>query len=195
MDFTQSLGEFIRTLLKLFLMFLLMPGAVLLAQENPLSRNTKAIYGGLKGIVLRSAELMPEESYTFKPVDSVRTFGQIVGHVADAQYIFCSIVLGEKPPATKIEQTKSSKADLIASLKEAYAYCDRAYDGMSDATATQPVKFMGSDKTPRLGVLVVNIAHTTEHYGNLVTYMRMKSIVPPTSDPDYMKQLHSALPK
>ena len=80
-------------------------------------------------------------------------------------------------PAPKIEQTKTSKADLIAALKDAFAYCDKAYDGMTDAYATQLVKLFGGD-TPKLGVLTVNNLHSVKHYGNLVTYMRLKNIVP-----------------
>jgi uncharacterized damage-inducible protein DinB len=161
--------------------------AVPLAQDNPLSAYNKHVYGGVKSILLRSAEKMPEENYNFKPTDAVRSFGQIVGHVADAQYLFCSIELGEKNPAPKIEQTKTSKADLIASLKDAFAYCDKAYDGMTDASATKMVQLFGGD-TPKLGVLTVNNIHTVEHYGNLVTYMRLKNIVPPTSEPGFQPQ-------
>jgi uncharacterized damage-inducible protein DinB len=149
--------------------------------DNPLSTFNKYMYGHVKDILLRSADKMPEENYSFKPVDTVRGYGQIVGHVADAQYLFCSIALGEKNPAPKIEQTKTSKADLIAALKEAFAYCDKAYDGMTDTTASQMVKFFDHD-APKLGVLTVNNMHDLEHYGNLVTYMRMKGIVPPSSE-------------
>jgi uncharacterized damage-inducible protein DinB len=156
-------------------------------QENSLSAFNKVVYGGVKGILLRSAEKMPEESYSFKPTEAVRSYGQILGHVAEAQYRFCSSVLGEKNPAPKIEQTKTSKADLIAALKDAFTYCDKAYDGMTDASATQMVTFFGGD-TPKLGVLTANNVHTVEHYGNLVTYMRMKNIVPPTSEPEFMPQ-------
>ena len=156
-------------------------------QNNPLSAFNKGVYGGVKNILLRSAEKMPEENYSFKPTDAVRSFGQILGHVADAQYMFCSIALGEKNPALKIEQTKTSKADLIAALKDAFAYCDKAYDGMTDVSATQMVTLFGGD-TPKLGVLTVNNVHTIEHYGNLVTYLRIKNIVPPTSEPGFMAQ-------
>src|ERR1039457_5183175 len=79
--------------------------------DNPLSAFTKRVYGFQKGILLRSAEKMPEENYTFKPVDKVRTYGQIIGHVADAQYLFCSTASGETNPDPKIEKTKTSKAD------------------------------------------------------------------------------------
>jgi uncharacterized damage-inducible protein DinB len=195
----NRLGEPLRTLLlRTLLIFLLAPASVALAQgnlptaaatlNNPLSAHNKSLFGGVKKILLRSAEKMPGEHYNFKPTDTVRSFGQIVGHVADSQYAFCSTVIGEKNPAPKVEQIKTSKADLIAALKDAFAYCDRAYDGLTDASAVQMVKFMGGD-TPKLGVLTTNNVHTIEHYGNLVTYMRMKNIVPPTSDPEVMKQL------
>jgi uncharacterized damage-inducible protein DinB len=150
-------------------------------QSNPLSAFNKDVYAHVKGILLRSAEKMPEENYNLKPTDSVRTYGQIIGHLGDAQYLFCSKVLGETNPAPKIEQSKTSKADFIAALKDAFAYCDKAYDGMTDATGTQMVKLFDRD-TPKLGVLTVNNLHNLEHYGNLVTYMRIKNIVPPTSE-------------
>src|SRR5271165_1386037 len=150
--------------------------------DNPLSTFNKYAYARVKDILLRSADKMPEENYSFKPIDTVRSYGQIVGHVADAQYMFCSIALGDKNPGPKIEQTKTSKADLIAALKDAFAYCDKAYDGMTDASATQMVKLFGNE-APKLGVLTVNNMHNMEHYGNLVTYMRMKNIVPPSSEP------------
>jgi uncharacterized damage-inducible protein DinB len=173
-----------RALLRTLLICLLAPAAVALAQDNPLNAFQKSSYGTVKVILLRSAEKMPEENYNFKPTDAVRSFGQVVGHVADAQYLFCSIALGEKNPDPKIEQGKTSKAALIAALKDAFAYCDKAYDGMTDASAPQMVKLFGSD-TPKLGVLTVDNMHNLEHYGNLVTYMRLKNIVPPTSEPGF----------
>jgi len=153
--------------------------------DSPVIAFNKGVYGGLKQILLRSAEKMPEENYSFKPTDAVRSYGQILGHVADAQYLFCSIALGKNNPAPKVEQTKTSKADLIAALKDAFAYCDEAYDAMNDGSATQMVSLFGGD-TPKLGVLTVNSIHSVEHYGNLVTYMRLKNIVPPTSEPGFM---------
>jgi len=151
------------------------------ANDNPFSTINKHSYERTKGILLRSAEKMPEENYSFKPVDTVRSYGQIIGHLADAQYLFCSIASGEKNPDLKIEKTKSSKADLIAALKESFAYCDKVYDSMTDAGSLQTVKFFGND-LPKFAVLNLSIGHNMEHYGNLVTYMRMKGIVPPTSE-------------
>lgn len=176
-----------RTLLRALLICLLVPTAAVLAQDNPFSAFNKGAYGAVKGILLSSAEKMPEENYSFKPTPAVRSYGQVIGHVADAQYLFCSIALGEKNPSPNIEQTKTSKADLIAALKGAFAYCDKAYDGMTDATGAQIVKLFGND-TPKLDVLTVNNMHNMEHYGNLVTYMRLKNIIPPTSEQNVQPQ-------
>jgi len=182
-----------RTLLRLVVLSLAVPTMVSMAQDksaqekpvaapdNPLSTWTKLANLRVREYVLKSAEKMPEENYSFKPVDTVRTYGQILGHVADAQYLFCSIALGEKNPAPDIEHTKTSKADLIAALNAAFAFCDKAYDGMSDASAVQTIKLFGGD-APRLSALTVNNMHNLEHYGNLSTYMRLKNIVPPSTE-------------
>jgi uncharacterized damage-inducible protein DinB len=181
-----------KTFVRMVVLCVLVPAGVALAQEkaaekpavtteNPLSSWDRIAYARLKNILARSAEKMPEENYGFKPVDTVRSYGQIVGHLADAQYLFCSMALGEKSPGPDIEHTKTSKADLIAALNTAFAYCDKAYGSMTDASATQTIKLFGND-APRMSALIVNNMHNMEHYGNLVTYMRMKGIVPPSSE-------------
>jgi uncharacterized damage-inducible protein DinB len=182
-----------KTFVRMLVLCLIVPAGVALAQdkpaqekpavspENPLTSWNKIAYTRVKGIVVRSADKMPEENYSFKPVDTVRSYGQIVGHLADAQYLFCSLALGEKAPGLDIEHTKTSKADLVAALNTAFAYCDKAYDSMTDASAAQTIKLFGND-APRMSALIVNNMHNMEHYGNLVTYMRMKGIVPPSSE-------------
>ena len=187
-----------KTLFRVVVLCLALPAGVVFAQntgaqdkpaqekpavtpENPLSTWNKFAYARVKDILERSAEKMSEENYSFKPADTVRTYGQIVGHLADAQYAFCSLALGEKNPGLNIEKTKTTKADLIAALNAAIAYCDKAYNTMTDATAVQTIKLFGND-APRLSALTVNNMHDLEHYGNLTTYMRMKGIVPPSSE-------------
>lgn len=155
------------------------------AAASPLTDHNRFMWGYIKMILVRSAEKMPEEHYAFRPADSVRTYGQIIGHLADSQYFFCSMALGEKKPDVQVEKTKTSKADLVAALQTATAYCDKAY-ALTDAAALETVKFSGRD-TPKLGVLNINNVHSMEHYGNLITYMRMKGIVPPTSEPGFGK--------
>ncbi|MDQ6666296.1 MAG: DinB family protein [Acidobacteriota bacterium] len=148
---------------------------------DPLIAGQKVVYGIVKNNIIKAAEKMPEENYAFKPTPEVRSFGQLVGHVADAQYGFCSAASGEKNPAPGIEKGKTSKADLVQGLKDGFAYCDKVYDGMTDAQAAQIVKFFGRDSA-KLTVLSFNTAHDDEHYGNMVTYMRLKNIVPPSSE-------------
>ncbi|MEA2544485.1 MAG: hypothetical protein QOH35_5851 [Acidobacteriaceae bacterium] len=151
------------------------------ASSNPISASEKGFYTVVSGEVIAAAEKMPEQNYSFKPTPEVRSFGQLVGHVADAQYFFCSTATGETNPMKDIEKTKTSKADLVAALKDAAAFCNKAYAGMTDAQGSQIVKFMNYDMA-RLTVLSVNTAHTDEHYGNMVTYLRIKGIIPPSSE-------------
>jgi uncharacterized damage-inducible protein DinB len=161
--------------------------AALLGQEkaaapaNPITASEKGIYSFISNAVIGAAQKVPEENYSFKPTPEVRSFGQLVGHVADANYMFCSLASGEANPGKDIEKTKTSKADLVASLKDAVAYCNKAFEGMTDAKGGQIVKFMNFDLA-RMTMFSLNTAHTDEHYGNMVTYMRLKGIVPPTSE-------------
>jgi uncharacterized damage-inducible protein DinB len=173
-----------------FAVLMAVPGA-LLGQEksqaqstppaNPITASEKGLYSFVSGAVIAAAQKMPGENYSFKPTPEVRSFGQIVGHVADASYAFCSQTLGEANPNKGIEKTKTSKADLVAALKDAVAYCNNTFDGMTDAKGSQMVKFR-SFNLAKLTLLSLNTAHTDEHYGNLVTYLRIKGIVPPTSE-------------
>lgn len=149
--------------------------------SNPLSASAKWLFGIAKGNVTKAADKMPEEHYAFKPSPDVRSFGQLVGHVADASYMFCAMAVGEKPPVTGIEKSKTTKAELTAALKDAFTYCDNVYDAMTDAEGAKIVKLFGGERA-KLGVLGLNNMHDYEHYGNMVTYMRMKGIVPPSSE-------------
>jgi uncharacterized damage-inducible protein DinB len=146
-----------------------------------LSGGAQALHNQTKRAIVAAAEKMSGDDYAYAPVTGVRTFGQLVGHVADAQYLFCSAALGEENPAPGIEKSKTAKADLVAALKDAMAYCDKAYSATTEANVAQIVKFFGGERT-RLNVLSFNTTHNYEHYGNMVTYMRMKGVVPPTSE-------------
>jgi uncharacterized damage-inducible protein DinB len=150
--------------------------------QDPNVASAKALWDGVKNNVLRAAEKMPEENYAFAPADSVRTFGKLVGHVADAQFMICSMAKGEKRDPAGIEKNKTAKADLVGGLKESIAYCDAVYAELTTAKAGEPVKLFGREHT-RLGVVFLNTSHSNEHYGNMVTYMRIKGLVPPSSEP------------
>jgi uncharacterized damage-inducible protein DinB len=148
---------------------------------NPISASQNKMYTMLSGVVIAAAEKMPEENYSFKPTPEVRSFGQLVGHLADSQYYFCALAGGETKAGEGVEKNKTGKAELIAALKEAVAYCGKTYAAMTDAKGGEMVKLMNQDFA-RLAVLAGNTAHDYEHYGNMSTYMRLKGIVPPTSE-------------
>lgn len=159
---------------------LLVVSAAAFAQSNPLSAEMKRIYAGTRDNLLRAAEKVPEADYGFRPAPTVRTFGEEVAHAAQFQVIICSAAKGEQAPNPA--EGKTSKADLIAALKASSEYCDAVYDAMTDANLAQPVKMFGRDFTKQ-GVLYFNAVHNNETYGTMVPYMRMKEIVPPTSEP------------
>jgi uncharacterized damage-inducible protein DinB len=150
-------------------------------QANPIADGQKFLYTMAKGNIVKSAEKMPEADYAFKPTPAVRSFGQLLGHIADSQYMFCSVVSGKPNPAPGVEKSKTGKADLVKALNDAFAFCDAAYDGLTDAQAGALVKFFGGDQA-KATVLSFNTAHNNEHYGNIVTYLRIKGIVPPSSE-------------
>jgi uncharacterized damage-inducible protein DinB len=151
------------------------------AQTGPMASALKGQYEIAKKNITKSAEKVPEDLYAFKPTPAVRSFGQILGHIADSSQYFCGTASGTPPPQESVEKTKTSKADLQKALADAFAACDAAYAAMTDAKAAETVKFFGGEQ-PRLAVLAFNTAHEFEHYGNLVTYMRLKDIVPPSSE-------------
>jgi uncharacterized damage-inducible protein DinB len=158
------------------------------ATANPLTAGAGRTYAIIKGYIIKAAAKMPEESYAFKPTPEIRSFGQLVGHIADSNFGFCSFVTGEKPPmggfdpgATSIEKTKTTKADLEKALADSFAYCDKAHAGMTDAAGAALVKTFAGEMA-KLSVLEFNTHHDFEHYGNIVTYMRLKGIVPPSSE-------------
>src|SRR6202163_2963298 len=105
---------------------------------NPITASEKGFYSFVSNAVVGAAQKMPEENYSFKPTPEIRSFGQLVGHVADANYMFCSQVAGEANPSKgSIEKTKTSKADLVAALNDAVAYCGKTFDGMTDAKGSE----------------------------------------------------------
>jgi uncharacterized damage-inducible protein DinB len=148
---------------------------------NPMQASTQAVYNTVKGNLAKTAEKVSEDLYAFKPTPEVRSLGQIIGHVADAQFGICSTAAGEKPPQTGVEKSATTKAALSKALNDSIAYCDKVIASLDDKKGAELVKFFGGQMT-RLGVLSFNTAHSYEHYGNLVTYMRLKGIVPPSSE-------------
>ena len=141
-------------------------------------------WDGAKLNLRESATQMDEANYAFKPVDSVRTFGAILAHVAGANYTFCAAAKGEKSPHAEgdFEKSATTKAQITKALNDSLAYCDAAFAAATDATLGQMVDPpFGTQKITRAEALIGNIGHCNEHYGNLVTYFRIKGIVPPSS--------------
>jgi uncharacterized damage-inducible protein DinB len=147
---------------------------------NSFTSSVKSGWDNVKKNVSNAATQMPENEYSFKPVPEVRSFGQIVGHLANEHYAICSAAKGEKNPnSTDFEKT-TAKADLMKGLTDSITYCDGVFAAASDATAMDQVDLFGS-KFTKFRALLLNVTHDNEHYGNFVTYMRLKGHVPPTS--------------
>jgi uncharacterized damage-inducible protein DinB len=163
----------------LVLAFLVLP---MHAQQTSVSMSAaaKQQYNGLKRNILAAAEKMPEDAYAFQPTKEERSFGAWVAHVADAQIGTCSGIAGT--PKSIDAASKTSKADLEAALKQSFEVCDAVYDGLTDANAADPVNFRRSQQ-PRVIALFSNIAHDQECYGSMAVYMRLKGVVPPSSEP------------
>jgi uncharacterized damage-inducible protein DinB len=159
----------------------LLASSAAFAQTAPLSANAKAQFTAISSFVSRSAEKIPENLYSYRATPEVRTIAQLFGHIADAYFAMCSAASGSKPPQTGLESSATTRAALIKALSEGVAYCQSVMEGMTDQKGTEIVPFYFGP-TPRLGILFFVTTHTYEHYGNLVTYMRLNKIVPPSSE-------------
>lgn len=142
---------------------------------NPLIAETKQAYTSIKGYLTRAATAMPEENYSFKPTPDIRTFGALLGHIADHQTIYCSTARGARKQGDAA--SKTSKADLVAALAASFAECDAAWDSITDANATE----MAGQRS-KLGTLILDVVHSNEEYGYMAIYFRLKGMVPPSSD-------------
>jgi uncharacterized damage-inducible protein DinB len=140
-------------------------------------------YTAVKGYLTQTADQASDKLYAFRPTPEVRTFGQILGHVTDANYMFCGTASGMSAPGTSVEKAATTKADLQKALAESFAFCDRAFAGLNDTTGAAEATIVPIDnmKTTKMGALSFATAHQFEHYGNLVTYMRLNKMTPPSS--------------
>jgi uncharacterized damage-inducible protein DinB len=152
-------------------------------EANPMVATARAEWQPIIGYITKAAEQMPEADYAFKPTPAVRSFGQLIGHLADGQTLICGAALALASTATEgdIENKVTAKAELIAALRKSTDLCTRAY-AQPDASTAGMVKLFGADRT-LFAALVRNTVHDAEHYGNIVTYMRIKGMVPPSSQP------------
>lgn len=152
--------------------------------QNPISDAIRDGWDGASRNITRATQAMPDAKFNFKPVDTVRTYAQIVAHVAGANYIFCAAARGEKSPYAEdhFEKSATTKAAVAKALADSIAYCDAAYKALDDRRAAEMVAAaFGNGKSARAAALIGNTGHVQEHYGNLVTYLRINGIVPPSS--------------
>jgi hypothetical protein len=157
--------------------------AFIVAQAQPpapsAAATLKGAYTRIKTNFVKAAEKMPEENYGFKPVDALETFGGRVAHIADPQLTTCSALTGERK--TGAAKSKTAKADLVAAIKESFDACDKAFDALTDANAMELIA-AGRGQQPRISVLYGLVVHANEVYGAMGVYMRLKGIVPPSSE-------------
>ena len=148
-------------------------------------------YNGVKNNIIRSGEKMPEEFYGLRPgtQEEVRTFGQHLAHVANFNYLWCAQAKDEKNPnaGINLEKTSTTKEQFMKALRASYDYCDGAYNALTDANGSEVVTITQESgrqvQQTRMGLLMLNVAHNEELYGNIITTLRIKDIVPPSSEP------------
>jgi hypothetical protein len=167
------------TLLCSFAIAGLLSAPALKAQDNPFSDDARQTYALIKDSLLKAADKMPAEAYSFRTVPPVRTFAEMIAHVADAQLRMCAVVKGETVTANAA--SKSTKAELVTVLKASFDYCDPVYASMNDAAGAAKVKWARWDMS-KLGLLNWNISHDNEMYGIIGAFLRLKGLVPPSSE-------------
>ena len=164
-------------------------GATLASAQTPAAppagytATVRNSWNTVKRYVAASADKMPAEQYGFKPTPEVRSFGELIGHLANEHYLLCSPLKGEANPMEKVDFEKmTAKADLVKAINDSNAYCDAAYAAAKDDPKTI-ASFSETRRDTPFRVMLLNVTHDNEHYGNLITYLRMKGIVPPSSTP------------
>ena len=151
------------------------------ADAQPIARSLEGMYAMTSANIMKTAEMLDDEMYAYRPTEDVRSTGEMLAHIANAQYLFCSTAYGtENPNAMDFEESATTKDEIVAALKRAFAYCNDVYASMTDAQSAEMRTVFGNEMAVA-GVLAFNTTHNYEHYGNLVTYMRMNGIVPPSS--------------
>ena len=152
--------------------------------STSMAASLKSMHQVIRRNLAEAAAAMPADEYSFKPTPQVRSFAELVGHVINGNFYFCSQARGDKPTFGGDYSKTTDKAALVKALNEALAACDGVYNGTTDANVNQAVGVQGrgsSKPTTRGLVLMFNTTHNNEHYGNMVVYMRLKSHVPPST--------------
>ena len=153
------------------------------ALSASVASSAKALHATIRRDLAEAAASLPTEDYAFKPTPAMRSFGELVGHVANANFFFCSQAKGERMPSATNFEKAADKAAILKGLTDSLAYCDTAYAETTDANFGQPVNLLGpgAHETGRGTLLNFNTTHNNEHYGNIVVYLRLKGQVPPST--------------
>jgi hypothetical protein len=152
------------------------------AQPSGPAGEVQRSYAALKVNILKAADGMPEADYKFKPTPEIRTFARVVNHISEAQLRSCGAANDTALDAlAKVPAETADKAAIVAALKASYAECDKAYAGLTDANLTEMLE-VGKAKRSRVGLLWGNVSHDNEQYATLALYMRLKGLVPPSSE-------------
>lgn len=151
------------------------------AQSKSVAEGLKRVHDGVARNVVEAAAKMPDADYSFQATKDVRTFAGFVGHLANANFSYCSRAKGEANPNKEDFEKVTDKAKLVAGIKAAVAYCEPVYAAQTDASLAEMIQ-AGQQQSPRAFFLIQNASHNNEHYGNLVTYMRLKGLVPPSTE-------------
>ncbi|HWF09276.1 MAG TPA: DinB family protein [Bryobacteraceae bacterium] len=167
-------------ILKISLAIALAGAGVLPAQNGAptISSEVKQNYMRTRDQIIRGASKMPEEGYALRPTGDVRTFAQVINHISEAQAMVCGGVAGQ---TVRVDTSKTSKADVILELTKSFDVCDKAYDSLTEANGSQ-VGGSGLIGGTLVGRLYANLIHDNEMYGTMVVYLRLKGIVPPSSE-------------
>jgi hypothetical protein len=138
-------------------------------------------YNRIKPNVIKAAEKMPEADFQFKPTPEIRAFARVVNHVTEAQFHTCTTLNGNKFDPKSVPSDTADKATVLAGLKASFAECDKAYAALTDANITEMLS-VGPVKRSRIGFAWGNVSHDNEQYAELSTYLRLKGLIPPTSE-------------
>ena len=171
-----------RSLLAAALLCLAAAGPAAQTTSPSITEIKRYYYDTVKRNLSAMVDKMPEEHFAFRPVPEIRSFGEAVAHVADAQARNCNLVSGAGSKTLDADKN-TTKAELLAALKESFAICDTAFAALTDAQANEMVKTGQSGfQLSKLSLLVSMIAHSNEQHGYLSVYLRLKGIVPPSTE-------------
>jgi len=162
---------------------LLASACSLRAQDaNPISTNLKGSWENIRDLLVKMADKMPDDAYRFKPTPEMQDFGQRMAHVITFNVRACAQVKGDMPLALNLSAAPT-KAEVAAALKKADDECDSVFSTLTDADVLKTVT--GGRGGPRTKLSILEgtlLEHANEVYGYMCPYLRLKGIVPPSSD-------------